>query len=153
MFIKIKKLHPDAVIPTYGTDGAGAFDIYTVEDGTLHPGGNLVLSTGLAVEIPPGFALMIYSRSGHGFNNNIKLANATGIVDSDFRGKILIKLEMFYDEHYKSSSIVVPPSYSVKKGDRIAQGIILPVPRIQFIETETLSETERGTGGFGSTGA
>jgi dUTP pyrophosphatase len=149
MFIKIKKTHPDAVIPTYGTDGAGAFDIYAITGGRLDPGNTLEIETGMAFEIPPGFALMIYSRSGHGFKYDVKLCNATGIIDSDFRGSVKVKLERFNDENsgWDSEEFLVLP------GDRIAQGIILPVPHIQFIETETLSETARGTGGFGSTGA
>jgi dUTP pyrophosphatase len=147
VFIKIKKLHKDAVIPTYGTDGAGAFDIYSIEDGLMHPNSGLVLRTGLAFEIPPGFALMVYSRSGHGFKYDVKLANCTGIIDSDYRGELMVKLWKDQDEKKPEGF-----PYIVTIGDRIAQGIILPVPRIQFIESE-LSETERGTGGFGSTGA
>lgn len=147
MFIKIKKTHEDAVIPTYGTDGAGAFDIYSVTQDALEPGTTAIFHTGLSFEIPPGFALMIYSRSGQGFKWDVKLANATGILDSDYRGELLVKLERF-DDLYGDGGL-----YEVNVGDRIAQGIILPVPRIQFIESETLSETARGTGGFGSTGA
>lgn len=150
MFIKVKKLHERAIIPTYGTEGAGAFDIYSIEEGYLTEGTTLVLRTGLAFEVPTGFALMIYSRSGHGFKYGIKLANATGILDSDFRGEMLVKLERF-NPHPDAPYDLTP--FHIHKGDRIAQGIILPVPRISFIETEILSETARGTGGFGSTGA
>lgn len=150
MFIKIKKLHPDAVVPTYGTEGAGAFDIYSIGSGSINEGETLTLRTGLAFEIPPGFALMVYSRSGHGFKHNIKLVNATGILDSDYRGELLVKLERF--KHHPIDGYF-SETYEVKAGERIAQGIILPVPRIQFIETDELSDTARGTGGFGSTGA
>jgi dUTP pyrophosphatase len=149
VFIKIKKLHKDAVIPAYKTDGAGAFDIHSLGEGVLHPGDTYTFCTGLAFEIPPGFALMIYSRSGHGFGPEVKLVNGTGIIDSDYRGEVMIKLERFRNRI--STSDDAP--FKVSVGDRIAQGIILPVPRVSFIETEELSETVRGTGGFGSTGA
>lgn len=150
MFIKIKKLHKDAVIPTYGSDGAGAFDIYAIEDGAPMSSGSIqVFRTGLSFEIPAGFAMMIYSRSGHGFTYNVRLTNCTGIIDSDYRGELKVKLERFTRYEFNGTM----EAFVVKKGDRIAQGIILPVPRVSFIETEELSETVRGTGGFGSTGA
>lgn len=159
MFIKVKKLHDDAVIPAYQTDGAGAFDIHCIETGILPRGTNLALRTGLAFEIPPGFAMMIYSRSGHGFKEDIKLSNCTGIIDSDYRGELMIKLWRDDPSTYfnKAGEMIFPSGSAepvkINVGDRIAQGIILPVPRIQFIETQDLSETARGTGGFGSTGA
>ena len=152
MFIKVKKTHVDAVIPTYGTDGAGAFDIYSIGQGRIQPGETYTVRTGLSFEIPHGFALMVYSRSGHGFKCNVKLVNGTGIIDSDYRGELLIKLERF--KHNDDDKMYMhTETFEIKKGDRIAQGIILPVPRVSFIETEELSETARGTGGFGSTGA
>lgn len=150
--LKFKKLTADAVIPTYGTTGAACFDFYSTENGTVKNGdiksssyaftpAAQVFSTGLSVEIPTGYALMIYSRSGSGFKNNVRLANCVGVIDSDYRGEIKIKLTA--DE---AGRLVV------KQGDRIAQGMIIAVPQVTLVEASELTDTERGTGGFGSTG-
>lgn len=136
MKVKIRKLHPDAVIPTYATDGSGAFDLTAVtRDGKVY-------GTGLAFEVPKGHVLYIYSRSGHGFNGDMRLANAVGIIDSDYRGEVKVKLTYDGDGYADWPYI----------GDRIAQGIILKVPHIEFEEVEELSETQRGVNGFGSSG-
>lgn len=138
--IKIKRLHPSAVIPSYATDGSGCFDITAVEC-VEQKGNTAVYTTGLAFELPPGKVLMIYSRSGHGFNRGIRLANCVGVIDSDYRGEVAVKLTRDND------GIWFPAA-----GDRIAQGLIQDAQQVRFIELEELSETTRGTGGFGSTG-
>ena len=149
MTVKIKQLHKDAKKPTYATDGAGCFDLYAVVNDEIHgeaplvipPGQNASVRTGLAFEIPPGFVLDIFSRSGHGFKSGIRLVNSVGQIDSDYRGEVLIGLHN--DRRAK---------FSVRNGDRIAQGRIIPVPRVSFEFVDELSPTARGTGGLGSTG-
>lgn len=144
--IKIKLQHPDVKVPTYATDGAGCFDIYadlppsciscrvTADTPTE-------IETGLSFEIPKGKALLVFSRSGHGFKNGVRLANAVGVLDSDYRGQLKVKLTADGD-----GALVV------KHGDRIAQGMIIDALQVTFKVVDKLSDTERGIGGFGSTG-
>lgn len=141
--LKVKKLHPDAIIPTYATGGSACFDLYAAEhsyvDDISHP--NVKVGTGLAFEIPTGYQMLIFPRSGIAFKNNVTLTNAVGVVDADFVGEVCILLSAH------SEGLL-----SIKKGDRIAQAQLMPVHRVTFEEVTELSETERGTGGFGSTG-
>lgn len=142
MKVKIKKVHEDAVMPTYATDGAACFDLYAaaikeVTDDTV------TYDTGLQFEIPQSAAMMIYSRSGHGFNKGISLANRVGVIDSDYRGNVMVKLE----------SAQTHASGFPACGERIAQAMIIPVHRNDFEFVDELSDTERADGGFGSTGA
>ena len=142
MNIKIKPLSASAVMPVYATAGAACFDIATVDDNVdIRPGSWAVLGTDLAFEIPPGHVMMVYSRSGHGFKNGIRLANSVGVIDSDYRGELKVKL------HNDSSRV-----FSVNRGDRIAQAMIVPVSQVAFEAVDELGETDRGAGGFGSTG-
>lgn len=140
MKLKIKKLHPDAVVPKYATAGAACFDLHALEEVGFFKGWSF--RTGIAVEIPEGHAMMIYSRSGHGFRSDTRLANAVGILDSDYRGEVMVRLFNDGDE-----------PFIVRKGDRIAQAMIVPIPRVEIEVVEELTATARGTGGFGSTGA
>lgn len=106
--------------------------------------------TGLAFDIPEGHVMLVFSRSGHGFKYDVRLANCVGVIDSDYRGEVMVKLTKDYtlsDEDDHS----VP--FSVRPGDRIAQAMIIPVERISFAEVDEISSTSRGTGGFGSSGA
>ena len=139
--VKFKKLHPDAQVPVYATPGSACFDIFSVESKNVYPGKSEIFETGIALEVPRNHVLLIFSRSGHGFKHDVRLANTTGIIDSDFRGELKIKL--------KSDGKMV---LCIDSGDRIAQGIIIPYPKVYFEEVKELSETDRGTGGFGSTG-
>ena len=146
MIIKIKKLHERAMIPTFATEGAACFDLYAmVEDSkkvSIYKHSPAIIRTGLAFEIPKGHAMMIYSRSGHGFKNDVRLSNCVGVIDSDYRGEVKVKLACDNKE------------FHVCSGDRIAQAMIIPVPAIEgFLVSKELSETERGDGGFGSTGS
>lgn len=146
MQINIQKLNENAVIPAYATTGAACFDLVSTEDVLIHPGSHKAVGTGLAFEIPEGYVMQIFSRSGHGFKNNIRLTNCTGIIDSDYRGEVKVGL-------YNDKSIDMPDNvFSVKAGDRIAQAMIVPVNQVSFVATDSLSQTDRGTGGFGSTG-
>lgn len=145
MQIKVKKTHPDALLPAFGTIGAACFDIHALIDTEIKEGWatheGSIFDTGLSFEIPDGYAMMIYSRSGHGFKDNMRLSNCVGIIDSDYRGEVKVKLIVDSGK----------PAIRVKHNDRIAQGMIVPVMQISFTEGE-LSETVRGTAGFGSTG-
>lgn len=141
--VKVKKLHQDAIIPKPATDGAACFDLHALGDGAIgHIGNTLQFRTGLSFEIPQGYAMMIYSRSGHGFKNHVRLANCVGVIDSDYRGEVGVKLVA--DDGGEKVSF--------QPGDRIAQAMIIPVPMVGFEEVDELSSTERGVGGFGSTG-
>lgn len=140
--IKFVKTNIYGKAPVYATDGSAAFDFFAATSGTVYPNNPLVVDTGIAVEIPKGYCLKIYSRSGQGFNKNIRLANCVGIIDSDYRGSIKIKLTPDAGNSFLSVSV----------GDRIAQGIIEKCDKWYFEEVNKLNETERSTGGFGSTG-
>ena len=143
MQLRYKKLHPDAITPTYGTDGAVCFDIYSIEDVVVPAGGNAVYSKGLAFELPEGYGLMIYSRSGMGFNQSLRLANSVGVLDNDYLGELKVKLTS--DNHDKD--------FKITKGSRIAQAKLEAYNRVEFVEVEEFEPTERGESGFGSTGA
>lgn len=141
MDIKIKRLDKSVPMPEYATDGAAAFDLRADRDGVVFAGSHETFGTGLAFEVPEGYALLIYSRSGHGFKNQVRLSNCVGVIDSDYRGEVSVQL-------FNDGSMFL----NVKRGDRIAQAILTKVERATFTEVDLLSETERGTGGFGSTG-
>ena len=146
MNIKIKRLHERAMIPTFATEGAACFDLYAMIESNKKVGIYkhipAIIRTGLSFEIPKGHAMMIYSRSGHGFNYDVRLSNCVGVIDSDYRGEVKVKL------------VADSGQFAVSYGDRIAQAMIIPVPAIEgFLASNELSETGRGDGGFGSTGS
>ena len=136
--VKIKKLHEDAKIPIHATPGSAGFDLYSIEDKEIKPGETAKISTGIALEIPPGYCIQLWGRSGLEVKGVHKLA---GLGDSDYRGEYWIVLRNSSEKTYK-----------VKKHDRIAQGILLPVFQVDFEEVSELSKTVRGEGGFHSTG-
>ena len=147
MKIKVKKLHPDAILPRYATDGAACFDLHCFAPDTVpslmgQEVGSATFPTGLAFEIPQGHVMLVYSRSGHGFKHGISLANSVGVIDSDYRGELMVRL---------STAPGYPP-LPVGHGDRIAQAMILPIQAVELEEVAELTDTERGAGGFGSTG-
>lgn len=140
--LKIKRLDPMAIIPAYQTENAACFDLHALEGATVPAhGGTAQFRTGIAVELPPGHTMLIYSRSGHGFKNGLRLVNAVGVLDADFRGEVAVKI--INDS---------PIEFSFTAGARVAQAMIVPIPRIKFVEVDELSATGRGGGGFGSTG-
>ena len=152
MQLKIKKTHKAAKTPTYGTPGSACFDIYAAAvDGANLIGSTcdhekpVLCRTGLQFEIPTGHAMLVFSRSGMGFRDGIRLANCVGVIDSDYRGELLVKLTCDDSDELKPPAMISP-------GDRVAQAMVLPVEAVEFLEVETLSETERGDGGLGSTG-
>ncbi len=156
------ELLPGAKAPVYSSEGAGGFDFYAYalcEEGKS--GGVVdfaVWSTGVKMEIPSGYSLLILSRSGHGIVSDIRLSNCVGLIDSDYRGEIFVGFRQ--DGSYNRESYhypAFPPRPrawldSLKLGDRIAQGIIIPTPRVSFTFPDSLSSTSRGEAGLGSTG-
>ena len=141
MEIKIKRLHEDAIIPTYAHDDDACCDVYSLETGVLRPGDYARFRTGIAIEIPSGWEVQVRSRSGMAFKYGVKVLNAPGTVDAQFRNEIMILLINHGDQLYK-----------VMKGDRIAQMCVKPVYKMEFTEVNELSESDRGLGGWGSTG-
>lgn len=151
MKLKIQLQHPNAKTPTYGTDGAGCFDLYAATvNGSRNvgefvtPGHPVICDTGVSFEVPEGYVLAIKSRSGLAFKYGVFAF--PGEVDSDFRGSVQVML-ISPQGHYDKSP------YTVRPGDRVAQARIVPAPRVEFEVCEQLSLTERGEGGFGHTGA
>lgn len=142
--VRIKKLRDGARTPTYGSAFAAGCDLYAcIEAGevTINPGQTVVIPTGWAFEIPEGFAGMIHARSGLATKSGLAPANKVGVVDSDYRGEVCVALHNHSGE-----------ARTVKHGDRVAQMVITPYLTATFMETDDLSDTTRGAGGFGSTG-
>lgn len=141
--IRVKKLKERAIMPTYGSSEAAGADLYACIDDPIEirPGESVFIPTGLAMELPKGYAGLIYARSGLACKRGLAPANKVGVVDSDYRGEFMIVL------HNHGS---IPQT--IEYGERIAQLVITPVFTPGFIEMEDLSDTERSCGGFGSTG-
>ena len=141
--IRVKKLHPNAILPTYGTEEAAGADLYACLDEpvTIEPGKTGWISTGFAMEVPKGCAGLVYARSGLACKKGLAPANKVGVVDSDYRGPITVVL-------YNHSSEPV----TIAHGERIAQMVITPVLTPAYVEADDLSDTDRGQAGFGSTG-
>jgi dUTP pyrophosphatase len=143
MEISIQRLHPDALLPTYATTGDAGCDLVAVESVTLAPGGGRALvPTGFALAIPEGFGGFVLPRSGLAVKHGITLSNAPGLIDSGYRGEVKVALV----------NLDPVESYEVHAGDRIAQLVVLAVPTVRYAEVEALPESERGDGGFGSSG-
>lgn len=142
--VAIKKLSENAKIPTYGSAFAAGADLYALldEDKVIKPGETVLIGTGIAIEIPEGYAGFIYARSGLASKKGLAPANKVGVVDSDYRGEIMVALH----NHSKTEAVVSP-------GERVAQMVIAPYLTVEFVLEEELSETVRGQGGFGSTGS
>lgn len=153
MEVKIKKLKPNAVIPSYAKDGDAGMDLVATEVIKDTPE-QITYGTGIAVEIPKGFVGLVFPRSSVR-KTGLQLSNSVGVIDSGYRGEIQATFnkifggDRFYDET-KITEITSNDFYKV--GDRIAQIMIIPYPPIQFMEVDELSDSERGEGGFGSTG-
>ena len=141
--IRVKKLKPNALLPTYGSAGAAGADLYACLDApvTVAPGESVFIPTGLAMEIPKGCAGLIYARSGLACKRDLAPANKVGVIDSDYRGEFIVVL------HNHGSQ-----PQQIAHGERIAQLVISPVFTPGFAEVADLSDTQRAAGGFGSTG-
>lgn len=155
MQIGFKLVHPAAKLPTYAHPGDAGMDVYAVEDIELKPGNATLVSTGLAADIPTGYEIQVRPRSGLALKSNVTVWNAPGTVDSNYRG--IIGVIMMYLPPVESlllTGMNIHPTEKVviHKGDRIAQFVVAPVTRCEPVEVKEVSDTERGTGGFGSTG-
>ncbi len=128
-------------LPAYETEHAAGMDLRAAEDAILAPGGRAMVATGFAIALPHGFEAQVRPRSGLAARHGVTVLNAPGTIDADYRGEIKVILI----NHGEAS-------FAIKRGDRIAQMIISPVTRIRFTEEDSLSDTARGSGGFGSTG-
>lgn len=141
MRVQIKKIHPDAVVPKYQTAGAAGVDLCSVEDVTIGEGDKALVATGLSMAIPHGWEGQVRPRSGLAAKSALTVLNSPGTIDSDYRGEV--KVILINHGH---------GVFHVRKGDRIAQMVFAPVAQAEFAEVETLESTDRGAGGFGSTG-
>ena len=141
--VRVKKLHPNAVLPTYGSQEAAGADLYACleETVTIQPGETAWIPTGIALEVPKGCAGLVFARSSLGAKRGLAPANKVGVIDSDYRGEIRVVLL----NHSKEAQ-------TVGNGERVAQFVITPVLTPVYEEVEELTDTSRGTGGFGSTG-
>jgi dUTP pyrophosphatase len=175
--VKIKRLSDGAVIPVYARPGDAGFDLVATEDVIVEPGMTVIVPTGIAVAVPEGFELQVRPRSGVSAKTFLRVSNAPGTVDSGYRGEVGVLIDNTAPDTYNpfqgalnqvraewvinlkqekepapEGRAVRPLSYIIKKGDRIAQGVIAPVFQATFEEVIELDDTERGSGGFGSTG-
>ncbi len=143
MKIRIKKLSDKAIIPTYGTEYSAGADLYNSkgEAVSIPPHATVLIHTGIAAEIPEGYCGLIFARSGLASKRGLAPANKVGVIDADYRGEIMVALHNHSD---------IPAA--VEGGERVAQLAIVPFLKADFEETEELSDTVRGAGGFGSTG-
>ena len=141
--IPVKKLKPNAMLPTYGSPEAAGADLYACLESSVEiaPGETVFIPTGLAMEIPKGYAGLAYARSGLACKQDLAPANKVGVIDSDYRGEFMIAL------HNHGREV-----RTIEHGERIAQLVITPVYTPGFTEVSELSDTKRGSGGFGSTG-
>jgi len=140
MLIKFAKKSASARAPKYSTEGSGCFDLFASEVKDIEANQQELVGTGIAVEVPEGYVMLMFSRSGHAKNSRVSLGNSVGVIDSDYRGEVGVLLKNDSAENFY-----------VYPGDKIAQAMILPVEQCEFVEGE-LSETRRGRRGFGSTG-
>ena len=147
MQVKIKKLHPDSKIPQYAKHGDAGMDLTAISK-QYDEHGNVVYGTGLAFEIPQGYAGFLFPRSSNA-KKDLILSNSVGVIDSGYRGEVVFKFKPS-DWYNRDDASCTAPQYEV--GDRIGQIIILPYPEIEFLEVGELSSSDRGVGGFGSTG-
>jgi dUTP pyrophosphatase len=144
MKVNIKKLKENAVIPTRGSEHAAGYDLYACIDEPIeiYAGQTVKIGTGLSIAVPDGYFGAIFARSGLATKEGLRPANAVGVCDSDYRGEYIIAL-------YNDSSVM----RVIEPGERIAQLVVIPYLAVEFEESDELDETDRGSGGFGSTGA
>ena len=145
--VRFKKLVENAVIPTYKTVGAAGMDITAISTEVIDYGNQLKAYTGIAVEIPKGYVGLLFPRSSVVKTNN-RLGNCVGVIDSDYRGEITF----VFDITNVDKKLISDYDYSYQSRDRVGQLVILPLPKVELEEVDELSDTERGTGGYGHTG-
>lgn len=138
--VKVQKIHEDAIIPEYAHVTDAGADIYAIEDMAVKPHTTVLVKTGLKVAIPTGYEIQIRPRSGMSLKTSMRVANTPGTIDAGYRGEVCVIME-------NTGNL----TYNIAKGDKVAQMVIMPVPMINWIETDELDDTDRGEGGFGST--
>lgn len=141
MNLKIKKLHPDAIVPNYAHPGDAGLDLFSVEETSIEPGASHMVKTGISIELPPGTEGQVRPRSGLALKHQITLLNSPGTIDEGYRGEVGV----IVINHGKET-------FDVAKGMKIAQLLVKPVLRVEVTVVDDLSDTARGAGGFGSTG-
>ncbi len=141
--VRLKRLSPAAKLPTYATPESAGADLYLLAEGglTIAPGETVLAHTGISLELPTGYAGLVYARSGLATKRGLAPANKVGVIDSDYRGEVMVSL-------HNHSAV----RQTLDDGERIAQLVITPVLTVDFEECDDLSDTARGAGGFGSTG-
>ena len=141
--VKLIKLDEKAIIPTYGTEFSAGADLYALPAGEISvaPGETVMIHTGIALQIPDGYVGLVYARSGIATKRGLAPANKVGVIDSDYRGEIMVSI-------HNHSNIV----QTIENGERVAQLVIAPYLKANFVESDALDDTKRSTGGFGSTG-
>lgn len=141
--IQVNKLRSSAIVPTYGSAGAAGADLYACIDSPIccAPGKTVFIPTGISLAIPYGYAGLIYARSGMACKRGVAPANKVGVIDSDYRGEIMVALH----NHGEIEQTILP-------GDRVAQLVVTPIIMPGFVEVDGLDQTDRGANGFGSTG-
>ena len=141
MTLRFRKVHPDAVLPSYAHPSDAGMDVRSVEDLTIAPGKRALVHTGLVMLLPPKYEAQVRPRSGLALKRGVTVLNTPGTIDSGYRGEVGVILANFGEDDFQ-----------VKKGDKIAQIVIAPVTQPEIVETTEVDETDRGSGGFGSTG-
>jgi len=141
MTLRFKRIHPDAVLPSYAHPSDAGMDVRSVADLTIPPGARALVPTGLVMLLPPMFEAQVRPRSGLALKSGVTVLNTPGTIDSGYRGEVGVILMNLGAE-----------PFHVKKGDKVAQIVIAPVTQPEIVETDSVDETDRGTGGFGSTG-
>ena len=141
MTLRFRKVHPDAVLPSYAHPSDAGMDVRSVEDLTIAPGKRALVHTGLVMLLPPKYEAQVRPRSGLALKSGVTVLNTPGTIDSGYRGEVGVILANFGEADFQ-----------VKKGDKIAQIVIAPVTQPEIVETTEVDETDRGSGGFGSTG-
>lgn len=144
MKLKIKKTSDRARVPFYATSGSAGFDLHAIDTVSIQAGSTVMVRTGLAFEIPEGYELQIRPRSGMSAKTKIRVSNSPGTLDSDYRGEVMIIIDNISQNQ--------ADSYRINSGDRIAQAVLQKVEQAEFELVDELSETQRGSGGFGSSG-
>ena len=141
MTLKFKRIHPDAVLPAYAHPSDAGMDLRSVDELVIPPGKRALVPTGLVMLLPPAYEAQVRPRSGLALKQGVTVLNTPGTIDSGYRGEVGVILINLGEE-----------PFAVKKGDKVAQLVIAPVTQPQVVETDVVDETDRGAGGFGSTG-
>ena len=141
MTVAFKRVHPDAILPAYAHEGDAGMDVRSVEDVVIPRGGRALVRTGLVMALPMGWEAQVRPRSGLALKHGVTVLNTPGTIDAGYRGEVGVILANFGDA-----------DFAVAKGDKVAQIVVAPVTQAEVVEVDSVDDTERGAGGFGSTG-